>query len=353
MVPSAIYLRAGGRLTARTHHPLQERLGRDVVFLSDCVGSEVVSACADPAPGTVFLLENLRFHVEEEGKGVDAEGKKFKADKAAVAKFADDLTKLGDVYVNDAFGTAHRAHASMVGVKLPVRASGFLLKKELEYFAKALDGPARPFVAVLGGAKVSDKIQLITNMLEKVNAIVIGGGMAFTFKKVAGMAIGDSLFDEEGAKAVPAILEKAKALGVQVILPTDFIAADKFDNSANTKLVTEAEGVPAGWKGLDIGPASAAAFAEVIKGAKTVVWNGPAGVFEMPKFAEGTKVLAAAMAEATGKGAVTIVGGGDTATAAENFGIVDKVSHVSTGGGASLELLEGKELPGVVALSEA
>jgi phosphoglycerate kinase len=332
---------------------LRERLGRDVVFLKDCVGAEVEAACANPAPGTVFLLENLRFHVEEEGKGVNAAGEKFKASKEAVAAFAASLTKLGDVYVNDAFGTAHRAHASMVGVKLPQRASGFLLKRELEYFSKALDAPARPFTAILGGAKVADKIQLILNLLEKVDEMIIGGGMAFTFKKVAGVAIGDSLFDEEGAKLVPEILAKAAARGVKIHLPVDYVAADKFAVDAATRHVTDAQGVPAGWRGLDVGPASSAAFAQAILRAKTIVWNGPAGVFEWPSFENGTKSMAAAVAAATQKGAVSIIGGGDTATAAVQFGVEDKVSHVSTGGGASLELLEGKVLPGVAALTDA
>jgi phosphoglycerate kinase len=332
---------------------LEKALGCKVVFLDDCVGPAVEAATANPAPGTVFLLENLRFHVEEEGKGVDAAGVKFKASKEAVAAFAASLTKLGDIYVNDAFGTAHRAHASMVGVKIPIRASGFLLKKELAYFAKALDAPAKPFLAILGGAKVADKIQLINSLLEKVDEMVIGGGMAFTFKKVAGMAIGNSLFDEEGAKLVPEIMEKAKARGVKIHLPTDHLIADKFAADAATKIVTDAEGVPAGWLGLDIGPQSSAVFADAVRRAKTVVWNGPAGVFEMPAFAAGTKALALAMAETTANGATTIIGGGDTATAAVMFGIEDKVSHVSTGGGASLELLEGKELPGVSALTDA
>ena len=332
---------------------LEKALGRPVVFLPDCVGPAVEAACANPAPGTVFLLENLRFHVEEEGKGVNAAGEKFKADKAAVAAFAASLTRLGDVYVNDAFGTAHRAHASMVGVKLPVRASGFLLKKELAYFAAALDAPKRPFLAILGGAKVADKIQLILSMLDKVDEMVIGGGMAFTFKKVMGVEIGASLFDAEGAKLVPEILAAAKAKGVTIHLPTDYVAADKFAADAATRVVTDATGVPAGWLGLDVGPAAAAAFAAAVKRAKTIVWNGPAGVFEMPAFAAGTRAIADAIVVATAGGAVSIIGGGDTATAAAMFGIEDKVSHVSTGGGASLELLEGKALPGVEALSEA
>lgn len=312
---------------------LEAALGRKVTFLSACVGPDVEAACANPAPGSVILLENLRFHVEEEGKGVDATGAKFKADKSAVSAFAASLTRLGDVYVNDAFGTAHRAHASMVGVKLPVRASGFLLKKELEYFAKALDTPARPFLAILGGAKVADKIQLILSLLDKVDEMIIGGGMAFTFKKVGGVEIGKSLFDEEGAKIVPQILAAAAAKGVKIHLPTDYVVADKFAADAATSIAVDKDGVPAGWLGLDVGPASSKAFAEVIGRAKTIVWNGPAGVFEMEPFAAGSRSMADAIAAATAKGAVSIIGGGDTATAAAKFGIEDKVSHVSTGGG--------------------
>jgi phosphoglycerate kinase len=332
---------------------LKAALGRDVVFLPDCVGAAVEAACANPAPGTVFLLENLRFHVEEEGKGVKPDGTKFKAPKEDVAAFAASLTRLGDVYVNDAFGTAHRAHASMVGVKLPERASGFLLKKELAYFARALDAPARPFTAILGGAKVADKIQLIMSLLDKVDEMVIGGGMAFTFKAVRGVAIGDSLFDAEGAKLVPEILAAAAKKGVTIHLPVDYVAADKFAADAATRVVTDAEGVPAGWRGLDVGPATSAAFAAAIGRAKTIVWNGPPGVFEWPAFAGGTRAMADAVAAATARGAVSIIGGGDTATAAVQFGVDGKVSHVSTGGGASLELLEGKVLPGVAALTDA
>ena len=340
------------------HHPLdhrsQERLGRPVTFLSDCVGPAVEAACASPAPGSVILLENLRFHVEEEGKGVDAAGATVKASKDAVAAFATSLTSLGDVYVNDAFGTAHRAHASMVGVKLPIRASGFLLKKELAYFARALEAPARPYLVILGGAKVSDKIQLIENLLDKADEMIIGGGMAFTFKKVVdGVAIGDSLFDEEGGKIVADLVAKAKARNVKLHLPVDYVIADKFAADATSRVVTDAEGVPAGWRGLDIGPKSRATFREAVLRARTVVWNGPMGVFEWPAFEAGTKDVMSAVVEATASGATTIIGGGDTATAAANYGAEDKVSHVSTGGGASLELLEGKQLPGVVALSDA
>uniref|UniRef100_A0A8R1HNM8 Phosphoglycerate kinase n=1 Tax=Caenorhabditis japonica TaxID=281687 RepID=A0A8R1HNM8_CAEJA len=333
---------------------LKKLLNREVIFLNDCVGAEVESACADPAPGTVILLENLRYHLEEEGKGVDAAGAKIKADAAAVKTFRESLTKLGDVYVNDAFGTAHRAHSSMVGVQHAQRASGFLLKNELSYFSKALDNPARPFLAILGGAKVADKIQLINNLLDKVNEMIIGGGMAFTFLKVAqGVKIGNSLYDEEGAKIVNDLLAAAKAKGVQIHLPVDFVVADKFAENATDKVVSASEGVPDGFLGLDVGPESSKIFAAAIQRAKTIVWNGPAGVFEFDKFANGTKSLMDEVVKVTAAGAITIIGGGDTATAAKKYNTESKVSHVSTGGGASLELLEGKVLPGVDALSPA
>jgi len=332
---------------------LEKLLEKPVLFLNDCCGPDVEKACADPADGSVILLENLRFHIEEEGKGVDASGNKIKADQAAVVAFRESLSKLGDVYVNDAFGTAHRAHSSMVGVCLPERVAGSLMKKELDFFAKALESPERPFLAVLGGAKVADKIQLINSLLDKVDEMIICGGMAFTFKKVnQNMPIGDSLFDEAGSKIVPDIMSKAKEKGVKIHLPIDFVTADKFDPEANTGNATEADGIPDGWMGLDCGADSNALFRDAMLRAKTVVWNGPAGVFEFDKFAGGTKSLMDAMVDATSNGTLTIIGGGDTATAAKNMGTVDKVSHVSTGGGASLELLEGKELPGVAALSE-
>lgn len=333
---------------------LQKLLGKDVKFLNDCVGAGVEAECAAPAAGSVILLENLRFHVEEEGKGVDASGNKIKAEPDKVKVFRDSLTKLGDVYVNDAFGTAHRPHSSMVGVNHTQRAAGFLMKKELDYFRKALDNPVKPFLAILGGAKVKDKIQLIENLLDKVNEMVIGGGMAYTFLKVSrGMKIGNSLYDEDGAAIVDKLLAKAKANNVQIHLPIDFITADKFDENANVGAADVEGGVPDGWMGLDCGPKSTAQFKEAIMRAKTIVWNGPAGVFEFEKFASGTKGLMDAVVEVTKAGAVTIIGGGDTATCAAKWGTEDKVSHVSTGGGASLELLEGKVLPGVAALTDA
>lgn len=333
---------------------LEAILGVKVTFLNDCVGTEVENACENPADGCVILLENLRFHLEEEGKGVNEAGEKVKASKDDIEKFQASLGKLGDVYCNDAFGTAHRAHSSMVGVKKDIRASGFLLKKELAYFAKALVNPEAPFLCILGGAKVSDKIQLITNLLDKCKKMIIGGGMAFTFLKVLNnMSIGSSLYDEEGAKIVKDISEKAKAKGVELHLPTDFATGNKFAADCETGTATVESGIPDGWLGLDIGPVSIKSFQDVIATAKTIVWNGPPGVFEFEKFESGTKGFMDAVVKATESGATTIIGGGDTATCAAKYGTEEKVSHVSTGGGASLELLEGKVLPGVAALTDA
>lgn len=332
---------------------LEELIGRPVKFLNDCVGAEVEAACAEAKPGDIILLENLRFHIEEEGKAKDAEGNKIKADKEAVAQFRASLTKLADVYVNDAFGTAHRDHSSMTGVALPQKAAGFLMNKELKAFDQVLNNPPRPFLAILGGAKVADKIQLINNLLDKADEIIIGGGMAFTFKKVLdNIEIGSSLFDEEGAKLVPELMAKAEKAGKKIILPVDYIAADKFAADAETKAVSDAEGIPAGWMGLDVGAESAKLFVDAIKRAKTIVWNGPAGVFEFEAFEKATKAMADAIVEATAAGAITVIGGGDTATAAKKYGADKKVTHTSTGGGASLELLEGKVLPGVAVLTD-
>ncbi|KAG1785169.1 phosphoglycerate kinase [Suillus plorans] len=332
---------------------LEKHLGKPVIFLPDCVGPEVEKAVNAAEPGSVILLENLRFHIEEEGSVKNKDGTKTKADPAKVAEFREGLTRLGDLYVNDAFGTAHRAHSSMVGVKLPQRAAGFLVKKELEYFAKALENPDRPFLAILGGAKVSDKIQLIENMLDKVNSLIICGGMAFTFAKTLDhVSIGDSLFDQAGSEKVRALVEKAKKNNVKLVFPIDFITADKFDKNANTGTASIAEGIPSGWMGLDAGPKSRELFRQTVLEAKTILWNGPPGVFEFPAFAGGSKALLDANVEAAQRGVTVIIGGGDTATVAALYNAEDKISHVSTGGGASLELLEGKVLPGVAELSE-
>jgi phosphoglycerate kinase len=331
---------------------LEKLLGKDVIFTDDCVGPEVEEIVNKATGGQVILLENLRFHAEEEGSSKDADGKKIKADKADVAKFREGLTALGDVYVNDAFGTAHRGHSSMVGVDLPQKASGYLMKKELDYFAQALEDPKRPFLAILGGAKVSDKIQLIDNLLGKVDSLIICGGMAFTFKKtLENVKIGNSLFDQAGSEKCAELVEKAKANNVKIVLPVDYVTADKFDKDAEVGAATDAEGVPDGWMGLDCGPESIKLYKEAIAEAKTILWNGPPGVFEFEKFAKGTKETMDAAVEAATSGKIVIIGGGDTATVAAKYGVEDKLSHVSTGGGASLELLEGKALPGVVALS--
>ena len=340
---------------------LEKLLGKPVTFLDDCVGPAVEAACAKLAPGAVVLLENLRFHIEEEGKvkekQADGTEKSIKADPQAVTAFRASLSKLADVYVNDAFGTAHRAHSSMVGVTLPLKAAGFLMEAELKAFAKVIETPARPLLAILGGAKIADKIPLINNLLEKSDEIIIGGGMSFTFKKVLeGMEIGNSLFDPEGAKIAAELFAKAKAKGVKITLPVDFVTADRFPGSpadiaaVQTGVADDKSGIPAGWMGLDSGPKSRELFAQAIGRARTIIWNGPPGVFEVEKFAEGTKAMAVAFAAATAAGAVTVVGGGDTATAAKKCKIIDKVTHCSTGGGASLELLEGKVLPGVAFL---
>jgi len=331
---------------------LEKLLDKKVIFTEDCVGKDVEDTVNGASDGQVILLENLRFHAEEEGSSKDAEGKKVKVDKAKIDEFRKGLTALGDVYINDAFGTAHRAHSSMVGVDLPQKASGFLVKKELEYFAKALEDPARPFLAILGGAKVSDKIQLIDNLLGKVNSLIICGGMAFTFKKtLEGVKIGNSLFDEAGSKTVKDLVEKAKKNNVKLVLPVDYVTADKFAADAKVGYATDEEGIPDGWLGLDCGDKSIKLFVDTLNEAKTILWNGPTGVFEFDAFAKGTKATLDAAVAAAQDGKIVIIGGGDTATVAAKYGVEDKLSHVSTGGGASLELLEGKDLPGVSALS--
>jgi len=332
---------------------LEEKLGVPVIFCRSVMGAETAAATVNPKKGSVILLENLRYNVEEEGKGVDANGNKTKADAGKVTEFRAAIRDMADIYCNDAFGTAHRAHSSMLGEGFDVKCAGTLMSKELVAFSKVLDTPATPVLAILGGAKVSDKIQLIMNMLDKVDKIIIGGGMACTFLKVEGMSIGSSLFDEDGAKIVPDIMKKAKALGVEIILPVDFICSSKFGEDGTIQTCTKANGVPDGFMALDCGPASIAMNAAAVAGSRTIIWNGPMGVFEMAKFEAGTKSLMDSVVAATSAGVVTVIGGGDTATACKKYGTEDKVTHCSTGGGASLELLEGKILPGVAALSDA
>jgi phosphoglycerate kinase len=330
---------------------LEKVLGKPVAFASDCVGPVAEQAAAALKPGQVLLLENLRFHIEEEGKVKLEDGTSVKADPAKVTEFRAGLSKLADVYVNDAFGTAHRAHSSMVGVTLPIKAAGFLMEAELKAFAKVLDNPERPLLAILGGAKIEDKIPLIKNLLEKADKIIIGGGMAYTFHKVLrGTPIGTSLYDPKGALIVEELVAKAATRNVELIFPIDFVCSDAFSADANTCAADLATGIPDGWGGLDAGPKSIELYRQAILSSKTIIWNGPPGVFEWDKFATATKAMADAIAEATALGATTIVGGGDTATAAKKFKVADKVTHCSTGGGASLEFLEGKSLPGVVFL---
>merc|ERR1719230_2525649 len=332
---------------------MEDHLKKKVTFVPEVLGADTAKECGEAKDGQILLLENMRFYTAEEGKG-EINGEKVKASEAEVAEFRKAITGYGDIYVNDAFGTAHRAHSSIVGVDVETRAAGFLLKKELEYFSKVLEGPDRPLTVVMGGAKVKDKIQLIYNMLDIVDEMIIGGGMAFTFDKVLnGTQIGASLFDDEGAKTVPDIMAKAKEKGVKIHLPTDYVCADKFAEDAKTVIRTNKEGIDEGWLGLDIGPASIATNAEVIRRSKTVFWNGPQGVFEMPAFAKGSLAMLDEIVNATANGAISVAGGGDTVALLKQVeGSADKLSHVSTGGGAALELVEGKQLPDVVALSD-
>ena len=313
---------------------LSEKLGFEVKLASDVIGESAKKLAAEVKPGEAILLENLRFHAEEE-----------KNDPA----FAKELASMADVFVNDAFGTAHRAHASTEGVthSLP-SVAGYLIGKELDVMGKALTNPVRPFVAILGGAKVKDKIGVITNLIDKVDALLIGGGMAYTFIKAQGGEVGNSLLDEERIGLAKELMDKAAAKGVKLILPVDNVIGDAFDNDCHQQVV-ESGKIPEGWEGLDIGPKTCEQFAEVIRTAKTVVWNGPMGVFEMPNFAKGTIAVAKALAESD---AISIIGGGDSAAAIEQLGFADKVTHISTGGGASLEFLEGKVLPGIAALED-
>lgn len=307
-----------------------------VHFATDCIGPAAASVIDAARPGDVVVLENLRFHAEEEANDAD---------------FVAQLAQLGDVYVNDAFGTAHRAHASTEGVAHHFeskRGAGYLIAKELRYLGAALSHPVRPFVSILGGSKVSDKIEVIDKLLSTADSIIIGGGMANTFLRAMGKATGDSLVEEDKVETARTLVQNAAG---KILLPVDVIIADAFDAHANTRVV-DIDSIPEGWRVLDIGPESVKGFADIITGAKTIVWNGPMGVFEFPAFSAGTFGIARALSTATDHGAVTVVGGGDSAAAIAQAGLKDRVTHVSTGGGASLEFLEGKILPGIAALEE-
>ena len=331
---------------------LAELLGRPVKFLDDCVGADVERACAALAPGDVVLLENLRFHIEEEGKVKQEDGTSVKADPEAVRAFRASLSKLGDVYVNDAFGTAHRAHSSMTGICLEQRAAGYLMKRELDFLGDALERPRRPFVAILGGAKVSGKIDVISSLLPKVDTLLIGGGMAFTFYKAKGKQVGRSLVEDDRIEMARQLLARA---GDKLVLPVDVVVTDALDLEASkvgTLRTVAWDRIGPTDIGVDIGEATRTKFAGLVKQAKTVVWNGPLGIFEIEAAAKGTLAVANALADATAHGAVTVVGGGDSVSAVEQSGLAEKMTHISTGGGASLEFLEGKDLPGVRFLSE-
>lgn len=313
---------------------LAELMGKPVTKLDESIGQAVEEAVANMQDGDILLLENVRFHAGEE-----------KNDPTLAQQFA----QLADIYVNDAFGAAHRAHASTEGIAKHIPAvSGFLMQKELDVLGKALSNPEHPFTAIIGGAKVKDKIGVIESLLEKVDHLIIGGGLSFTFIKAQGHDIGKSLLEEDKIELAKSFIEKAKAKGVQLHMPVDAVVANEFSQDAETQIV-DVDAIPADWMGLDIGPKTAANYAEVIKNSKLIIWNGPMGVFEIDKFANGTKTVADAMATTAG---YTVIGGGDSAAAVEKFEVADKMDHISTGGGASLELMEGKELPGIVALND-
>ncbi|MGA8163302.1 MAG: phosphoglycerate kinase [Acidobacteriaceae bacterium] len=323
------------RLRTLLDHHLGEKT--NVAFAPDCIGDIAKELARQLESGQVLLLENLRFHAEEEANDPE---------------FSKKLASLCDVYVNDAFGSAHRAHASTEGITHFVKqsAAGLLMEKELNYLGKALESPARPFVAILGGSKISGKIDVINNLLDKVDTLVIVGGMAYTFARAKGIATGKSLVEEDKIDIAAEALKKAQAKGVQILLPIDNILADSFSANAKTQTWDSIRNFPPDWEGLDIGPKSIAAIEEIVAGARTIVWNGPAGVFEFPRFAVGTNAIAEAVA--ANKDAISIIGGGDSVAAIRQAGVADQITHISTGGGASLEFLEGKKLPGVEALTE-
>ncbi|VFQ64906.1 unnamed protein product [Cuscuta campestris] len=318
---------------------LSELLGIEVKMANGCIGEEVEKLVAQIPDGGVLLLENVRFYKEEEKNDPE---------------FAKKLASLADLYVNDAFGTAHRAHASTEGVAkfLKPAVAGFLMQKELDYLVGAVTSPKKPFAAIVGGSKVSTKIAVIESLLEKVDLLLLGGGMIFTFYKAQGHNVGSSLLEEDKLDLATSLIEKAKAKGVSLLLPTDVVVADKFSADANSKKVSATE-IPDGWMGLDVGPDTIKSFGEALDATQTIIWNGPMGVFEFDKFAAGTEAIAKKLAELSGKGVTTIIGGGDSVAAVEKVGLAEKMSHISTGGGASLELLEGKMLPGVLALDDA
>jgi len=349
--------RPAGNVTKETLKPivpvLEKYLGTQITFIEhNWYTDKLKDDLAKLPKGSIVLLENVRFYLEEEGKG-ETNGQATKAKKEDIAKFRSFLASLCDLFVNDAFGCCHRDHSSISGVNVPLRAAGLLVKKELNYFDKAVSNPSRPYLAILGGAKVADKIQVIKSLLDKVDEMIIAGGMCFTFLKIINnMEIGKSIYDQEGAKIVQDLVKLANDKKVKLHLPIDFICGSDFNDEAKIKESDIKGGIDKDYMGMDIGEQSIKLFSEVIGHSKTIVFNGPPGVFEFKKFSHGTQEILKCIAQSTDKGSITIVGGGDSAAAASQFGFDNKVSHVSTGGGASLELLEGKELPGVTFISE-
>jgi phosphoglycerate kinase len=339
---------------------LEELLGQPVKFADDCVGESAKKQASELKPGEVLVLENLRFYAEEEGKprglAEDASEEEKKAAKAAVKesqkKFVADLASLGDCWINDAFGTAHRAHAStaLIAKYFPNdKMFGYVMEGELKAVDSVMKNPKRPFTAIMGGSKVSSKIDIIMNLMDKVDNLILGGGMTYTFKAALGGHVGSSICETDKLDLALDIMRIAKEKGVNLVLSNQAVVADAFSNDANIQICDPME-IPDGWEGLDIGPETRERFAKVIEESKTILWNGPVGVFEMPKFAEGTKAVAAAIVKATEKGAFSLIGGGDSVAAINQFGLADKVSYVSTGGGALLEYIEGKDLPGISAI---
>ncbi|KAJ2130852.1 phosphoglycerate kinase [Coemansia sp. RSA 1807] len=330
---------------------LEELLGQSVTFLSDCVGAEVESACANLTGGQVVLLENLQFHIEEEGSVIDSQGNMTNADPSKVKEFRKSLTKLGDIYVNDVFGKVHRAHSSMVGVDLPVRAAGLLMQKELEYFGKVMEDPDRPCLAIVGGFKLSNMAQLIDSLLDKVDIMIVTGSIAYTFLKVvSGMNIGNSLYDSKDNESAQKLADKAKKRGVTFVLPRDFIVVEDLPGATSATRCTMQEGIPEGWQGQDIGPESIDLFGKIIFSSKTIVWSGSISGYEV-NVDSGTKRTINNIIDAHSRGATTIVAGSDTTEIVFKQNVAPWFSHVTTGGSASNKLLEGKELPGVAALS--